>query len=75
MNRQHLFSALAIGLVSGGLLLGQADVQSPNGYPNPYTTVGAWGTLPPGRAWGPTSGVHVDRDGGIDLGRRALQRE
>jgi len=58
-----ILRALALVLVSGCLLLGQGDVQSPNSYPNPYNTVGAWGTLPPGRAWGPASGVHVDRDG------------
>jgi hypothetical protein len=50
-------------VVSGSLLLGQASVQPLNSAPNPYTTIGAWGTLPPGRAWGGTSGVLVDRDG------------
>lgn len=63
MRSTHLLSALTLLLVSGGLLLGQANVQPVNSAPNPYSTVGAWGTLPPGRAWGPTSAVHVDRDG------------
>jgi sugar lactone lactonase YvrE len=49
-------------LASAAMLLGQTEVQPVNA-PNPYTTIGAWGTLPAGRAWGGTSGVHVDRDG------------
>ena len=63
MQRKQLLSALAFVLVSGGLLPGQDAVQPMNSAPNPYRTVGAWGTLPPGRAWGPASAVHVDRDG------------
>jgi len=63
MRRKSILSALTLLLISGGLLAGQADVQPVNSAPNPYRTVGAWGTLPPGRAWGPTSAVHVDRDG------------
>ena len=62
MRRTDLVSALTLVLASGGLL-GQSDVQPANSAPNPYRTVGAWGTLPPGRAWGPVSAVHVDRDG------------
>ncbi len=62
MRRKNLLSALTLVLAAGGLL-GQADVQPVNSSPNPYSTVGASGTLPPGRAWGPVSAVHVDRDG------------
>jgi DNA-binding beta-propeller fold protein YncE len=50
-------------LISGYLLAAQAPVQPVNDAPNPYTTTGAWGTLPSGRTWGGASGVHVDRDG------------
>lgn len=57
-----LRSALILILVPA-TLLGQADVQPVNDAPNPYQTIGAWGTLPSGRAWGPVSSVHVDRDG------------
>jgi sugar lactone lactonase YvrE len=42
------------------LLSGQTNA---NNYPNPYRMVGAWGTLPPGRTWGPTSAVEIDMDG------------
>ena len=63
MRHIELLTALAVVLASGGLLLGQADIRPVNSSPNPYRTVGAWGTLPPGRAWGGTSAVDVDRDG------------
>jgi DNA-binding beta-propeller fold protein YncE len=59
----RILITFALILISRGLPLGQASVQPANSAPNPYVTAGAWGTLPPGRAWGGTSGVHVDRDG------------
>jgi sugar lactone lactonase YvrE len=55
--------ASALVLIGGSLFRGQADVQAVNNAPNPYRTLGAWGTLPSGRAWGQASSVHVDRDG------------
>ena len=58
-----LVPVFGLVLVPGVLLLGQADVQPVNTAPNPYRTIGAWGTLPTGRAWGGASGVQVDRDG------------
>src|SRR5688500_254698 len=61
MRLQHLL-VLTLALVSGWLP-GQADVAPVNSAPNPYRTMGAWGTLPAGRTWGPASAVHVDRDG------------
>src|SRR5687768_8749672 len=63
MKCKDLLITLPLVLAAGGLLLGQADVRPVNDPPNPYRTVGAWGTLPSGRVWGPTSAVHVDRDG------------
>ena len=30
---------------------------------NPYRTVENWAQMPPGRAWGSTSAVDIDRDG------------
>ncbi len=63
MRRNTPFRVAALAVAPVGLLLGQAAVQPVNNLPNPYTTVGAWGTLPAGRAWGPVSAVHVDRDG------------
>ena len=41
---------------------GQA--QAPvNDRPNPYRTIEGWAKLPPGRTWGSTSAVAIDRDG------------
>jgi len=36
---------------------------APNSQPNPYATVENWARLPPGRMWGSTSAVDIDRDG------------
>jgi DNA-binding beta-propeller fold protein YncE len=63
MRLLKLLGVLASLLIPATLLFGQAEVQPVNSAPNPYTTIGAWGTLPQGRAWGGTSGVDVDRDG------------
>lgn len=63
MSRIAFLTALTLVLASGGLSLGQADTRPINSAPNPYRSVGAWGNLPPGRAWGGTSAVDVDRDG------------
>ena len=60
MGRRYVFVALALNVALSGLLSGQTNA---NDYPNPYRTVGAWGTLPPGRVWGPTSAVEIDMDG------------
>ena len=63
MRLEQLLGVVTLILVSGGWPLGQADVAPVNSVPNPYRTVGAWGTLPAARTWGPASAVHVDRDG------------
>lgn len=34
-----------------------------NSLPNPYTTIEGWAKMPPGRAWGSTSAVAIDKDG------------
>jgi sugar lactone lactonase YvrE len=34
-----------------------------NKAPNSFTTLTGWAKMPPGRAWGSTSGVAIDRDG------------
>ena len=59
---------LAHSLMAGGLLMVAAvSAQQPagpmNDLPNPYTTIGDWAKLPPGRTWGSTSAVAIDRDG------------
>ena len=40
-----------------------ASVQPTNDAPNPYRTVEGWAKMPPGRTWGSTSAVDIDRDG------------
>ena len=41
----------------------QGDVQPTNSGPDPYQTIKNWGKLPPGRMWGSTSAVEIDKDG------------
>jgi sugar lactone lactonase YvrE len=36
---------------------------APNSQPNPYQTIENWAKMPPGRSWGSTSAVEIDRDG------------
>ena len=58
LTRFLSFSALA---VSSLLLVTPAEVHGQAG-DNPFRPV-AWGFLPEGREWGPTSAVYPDRDG------------
>lgn len=37
--------------------------QPNNSSPNPYRTIDKWGMMPPGREWGSTSAVEIDKDG------------
>jgi hypothetical protein len=62
MTRNRVLGALGLVLFSGGLLVGQGDIQPVTSAPNPYTTVSRWGALPAGRAWGAASAAHVDSD-------------
>ena len=41
----------------------QGDTQPTNTLPNPYRTIANYFQLPPGREWGSTSAVEIDRDG------------
>lgn len=56
---------LLVGLIvlSAELVSTQKQVSPPNDLPSPYETVRNWGTLPPGRTWGSTGAVNIDRDG------------
>ena len=40
-----------------------ATVAPTNDAPNPYRTIEGWAKMPPGRSWGSTSAVDIDRDG------------
>jgi DNA-binding beta-propeller fold protein YncE len=65
MNR-NVFAALAMAAAAAGLAgkgLAQADVKPTNDLPNPYRTVTNYFKMPPGRTWGSTSAVDIDRDG------------
>jgi sugar lactone lactonase YvrE len=56
----------AVLLAHAGLAVGaaaQAGVTPTNDAPNPYTTIEGWAKMPPGRTWGSTSAVDIDRDG------------
>jgi NHL repeat len=56
-------------LLAGGLMLAvvtaiaQADAKPTNDLPNPYKAVDNYFKMPPGRTWGSTSAVEIDRDG------------
>jgi streptogramin lyase len=59
---------LALAVMTMATLMGaQTDAQAPgqanNDLPNPYRTVEGWAKMPPGRTWGSTSAVEIDRDG------------
>jgi streptogramin lyase len=41
----------------------QHETRPTNDLPNPYQTVEGWAKMPPGRTWGSTSAVEIDRDG------------
>lgn len=41
----------------------QPTVEPTNSAPNPYQTISDWARMPPGRTWGSTSGVGIDKDG------------
>ena len=61
-------------LVVPALAVAQDAGQPTNDAPNNYTTIRDYFKLPEGRTWGSTSAVDIDKDGKIDLGRRALRR-
>lgn len=56
-------AALAL-LLSTPVVAGAQQPGAPvNDRPNPYATEAGWAKLPPGRTWGSTSAVEIDRDG------------
>ena len=40
-----------------------AQMQPINNLPNPYRSIEGWAKMPPGRSWGSSYGVDIDRDG------------
>ncbi|HEV8149953.1 MAG TPA: hypothetical protein VGP61_07180, partial [Gemmatimonadales bacterium] len=52
-----------LAIVGGGSLGAQSAPSPTNELPNPYRTVEGWAKMPPGRSWGSTSAVEIDKDG------------
>jgi streptogramin lyase len=65
-----VMAIIAVAAMSAARARAQADPQPNNSLPNPYRTIGNWGTLPVGRTWGSTAGVTVDRKGNIWVAER-----
>ena len=53
--------AILVGLT--GHAIAQRPIEPTNSLPNPYETVENFLKMPPGRVWGSTSAVEIDRDG------------
>jgi len=53
----------AAATAQGGATGGSPAMQPVNQRPNPYRTESGWAKLPPGRTWGSTSAVAIDKDG------------
>jgi len=58
-----MFRFVVLIILAGDLVSTQQGAAPPNDLPSPYETVRNWGTLPPGRTWGSTGAVNIDRDG------------
>ena len=72
-RRGRVAAAIGASLVAGAMAQAQMANAPTNDAPNPYTTIENHFKLPAGRTWGSTSAVDIDKDGKIDLGRRALR--
>src|SRR5215472_657811 len=70
-DRARFWLTLLAAFVLGGTAktFAQADAAN-NSQPNPYLTVGQWGTLPEGRTWGSSSAVDIAPDGTIWVAER-----
>jgi len=79
MSRAHLARATGIAVAAGLVLApnpasAQLDHLGTNLLPNPYRTIEGWADDPPGRPWGSTSAVAIDRDGlSVWVGERCGQ--
>lgn len=64
LKHSRLLSLLAFAcLATARSLAAQSGIKPTNDLPNPYQTVEGWAKLPPGRVWGSTSAVDIDKDG------------
>jgi len=67
-SRSFARCATLLALAAVAPAIAHAQASSPtmpalNDLPNPYRTDTTWAKLPPGRMWGATSAVAIDRDG------------
>jgi DNA-binding beta-propeller fold protein YncE len=62
-KRFGFLKLVGLTVLASDLLAAQAGAPPPNDLPSPYETIRNWGTLPPGRTWGSTGSVNIDRDG------------
>jgi sugar lactone lactonase YvrE len=58
--RSAFFAGAVLALAGGAAWTQTAPI---NSLPNPYRSIENWARMPPGRVWGSTSGVDIDRDG------------
>jgi hypothetical protein len=72
--RMSLAAILALIVVTmtvfHGRVAAQTVVAPINSGPDPYRTIADWAKMPPGRAWGATGGVAVDRHDNIWVAER-----
>jgi DNA-binding beta-propeller fold protein YncE len=61
-NRMLGLAVLAAVAIAAGAVYSQTAAPT-NSLPNPYRSIENWDKMPPGRVWGATAGVAVDRDG------------
>ncbi len=61
MTRSLLAILAGLGVAEGAEA--QVGASPINDRPNPYQTVEGWARMPPGRTWGSTSAVEIDKDG------------
>ena len=69
--KQVMQMALMVGVAVGAWALssdrGYTQAADPNAVPNPYRLDEGWAKLPPGRNWGATFGMSVDRTDGRSM--------
>ena len=70
MRIRAIVTLLMLAVSAGHALVRASEQGAPasavtptNSAPNPYQTIEGWAKMPPGRTWGATSAVDVDRDG------------
>lgn len=63
MKLRHVAPAALLAGCCTAVALAQSGDQPVNNLPNPYETIANFLKMPPGRTWGATSAVGIDKDG------------